>query len=243
MANITVKDAAAATKSLKTDGAGTDPDPHVPHHVVDALPNEGQQTMANSISVAVASDQSAVPVSGTVTANAGTGTRDVQGNLAHDAADGTSNPVKMGAKAVAHGASPTAVAAADRTDLYANRHGIPFVIGGHPNPFRVTRKDTAAQTDAILQAVAAGQKAVITAIAIYCDKANTVDVQALVEFDDVTDVRITEHPGIAAGSGIVEGNGAGILAVGTDGQDVLWTCEVPTTGSVTVQLTGFLIES
>lgn len=32
-----------------------------------SLPNEGQQTMANSISVAVASDQSAVPVSGTVT--------------------------------------------------------------------------------------------------------------------------------------------------------------------------------
>ena len=28
-----------------------------------------------------------------------------------------------------------------------------------------------------------------------------------------------------------------------DGQDVLWTCEVPTTGSVTVMVTGFLIES
>ena len=28
-----------------------------------SLPNEGQQTMANSISVAVASDQSAIPVS------------------------------------------------------------------------------------------------------------------------------------------------------------------------------------
>ena len=31
------------------------------------LPDEGQQTMANSISVAIASDQSAVPVSGPVT--------------------------------------------------------------------------------------------------------------------------------------------------------------------------------
>jgi len=37
-----------------------------------SLPNEGQQTMANSISVAVASDQGAVPVSGTITADAGT---------------------------------------------------------------------------------------------------------------------------------------------------------------------------
>ena len=35
---------------------------------VNSLPNEGQQTMANSISVAIASDQSAVPISGTVTA-------------------------------------------------------------------------------------------------------------------------------------------------------------------------------
>lgn len=31
---------------------------------IDALPNEGQQTMANSISVAIASDQSAVAVDG-----------------------------------------------------------------------------------------------------------------------------------------------------------------------------------
>lgn len=38
-----------------------------------SLPNEGQQTMANSISVAVASDQSAVPVSGTVTATPSVG--------------------------------------------------------------------------------------------------------------------------------------------------------------------------
>ena len=34
---------------------------------IDSLPNEGQQTMANSISVAVASDQTAVPVSGPLT--------------------------------------------------------------------------------------------------------------------------------------------------------------------------------
>jgi hypothetical protein len=37
---------------------------------IDSLPNEGQQTMANSISVAIASNQSAVPISGTVTATA-----------------------------------------------------------------------------------------------------------------------------------------------------------------------------
>lgn len=39
---------------------GIDPQPDVD---VVSLPNEGQQTMANSISVAIASDQTAVPVS------------------------------------------------------------------------------------------------------------------------------------------------------------------------------------
>ena len=36
-----------------------------------------------------------------------------QGNIAHDAVD-SGNPIKVGAKAVAHGSNPTAVAAADR---------------------------------------------------------------------------------------------------------------------------------
>jgi len=36
MANITVKDAGNLTKSFKTDGAGTDPDPHIGHVVIDA---------------------------------------------------------------------------------------------------------------------------------------------------------------------------------------------------------------
>jgi len=54
-----------ATDPLRIDPTGTTVQPI-------SLPNEGQQTMANSISVAVASDQTAVPVSGTVTANIGT---------------------------------------------------------------------------------------------------------------------------------------------------------------------------
>jgi hypothetical protein len=36
MANVIVKDAAAATKSFKTDGVGSDADPHIAHVVVDA---------------------------------------------------------------------------------------------------------------------------------------------------------------------------------------------------------------
>ena len=64
---------------------------------VKALPNEGQQAMASSISVAVASDQSvlsvddnagSLTVDGTVTADAGTGFPSV----ATDAAQGVRHP-------------------------------------------------------------------------------------------------------------------------------------------------------
>jgi len=95
----------------------------------------------------------------------------------------------------------------------------------------------------VLLAVAAGQIAVVTAVSVYCSNVNTVNVQALVEFDDVADVVIVEHPNIAPGSGFTEGNGGGILAIGADGQDILWTCGVPTSGSVTVHVTGYLIQS
>ena len=74
-----------------------------------SLPNEGQQTMANSISVAVASDQSAIATT-------------PAGNVAHDAAD-SGNPVKTGAKATTSLAGLTLVANADRTDLFAGVDG------------------------------------------------------------------------------------------------------------------------
>ena len=50
-----------------------------------SLPNEGQQTMANSISVAVASNQSAIPVSGTVSVTEPVSVDDNGGSLTVDA--------------------------------------------------------------------------------------------------------------------------------------------------------------
>ena len=87
----------------------------------------------------------------------------IAGDIAHDAAD-SGNPLKIVAKAVAHGANPTAVAAADRTDLYANRHGILFVIGGHPNIVTLRVNYTAAQTNAAIVTIAGGLKIVVTRI-------------------------------------------------------------------------------
>lgn len=168
------------------------------------------------------------------------------GDVAHDAAD-SGNPVKAGAKAIAHGTNPTAVAAADRTDLYANRAGIPFVIGGHPNIVTIEAAYTAAQTDTSIVSVAGGLKIVVTQLQFTADNANTVDVGFRVGFGaantpTTTGVVLT-HPGVAAGSGVSRGDGSGILGVGADGEDLRITSEVPTTGSVRVLVSYYTIES
>lgn len=174
------------------------------------------------------------------------GEKQVFGTRAHDAPDGD-NPVKIGLKAHAHGSSPTAVAAADRTDWYANRDGIPFMMGGHMNT--VTRRDnfTAAATNTALVTVSGGTKIVVTQLMITADNANSVDVQARVGFAAVTTPTgagvVGSHPGIPPGGGFTMGNGGGILGVGADGEDLRITSEVPTGGSIDVVTTYFEIES
>lgn len=177
------------------------------------------------------------------------------GNIAHDGID-SGNPLKLGAKAIAHGANPTAVAAADRTDLYANRHGILFTLGGHPNI--ITRSvriadATGAQTDAsIVGTINAGTKVAVTAITVTCDGANTGDVAVKIGFgattipaDSTTGANgvLLDHEGIKPGSGIVVGNGGGILGIGADGEELRLTCEDPVGGFVIVTFSYFTIES
>jgi len=174
------------------------------------------------------------------------GNRLVVGNLPHDAVD-VGNPIKLGAVAIALGANPTAVAAADRTNLYANRHGIPFVLGGHMNIVTIAAAYTGAQTDAAIVTVGGGAKIVVTRCSAFCDNANTVDVGLYIGFaatntPTTTGVVLT-HPGIAPGSGVVEGTGSGILGIGADGEDLRITSEVPTGGSLRVVVSYFTIES
>lgn len=175
----------------------------------------------------------------------------VDGGYAHDAVD-AGGPVKIGGRALAHGTNPTAVAAADRTDWLFNRAGIPWVIGGHPNvltkQLNVTDAD-GAQTDTALVTVSTGSKIVVTMIQVMCDKANTVDVAVRIGFGtantpaaDAAGI-VTSHPGIAAGSGIVAGNGGGIIGVGADNEDLRLTCEDPVTGAVDIIVTYYTIES
>ncbi len=162
------------------------------------------------------------------------------GDTAHDAVDGTTSPLKIGARAINYGATPTAVAAADRTQAYADRHGMLMTIGGHPNVLNLYQNNTAAQTDQVLQTVNASERFIVTGISVTADNANTVDVAVTLEFDDTADVPFWGHPGIPPGGGATWGDGSGILAIGGDAQDILLTNEVPTGGSVTVVVTGYI---
>lgn len=158
---------------------------------------------------------------------------------AHDAVD-AGDPTKIGYKALAHSASPTAVAALDRVDAPANRHGIPFVIGGHPNIEHLSRLDTAVQTNAILKTVAAGEKWITTAYSIYVSADVTAAPSVLLETGTT---RIWESGEVIAGGGISRGAGSGILAIGADGDDLLWTCSVPTGGDVLIEVSGYIVPS
>lgn len=177
-----------------------------------------------------------------------------QGDVAHDGAD-TGNPLKVGGKAIAHGTNPTAVAAGDRTDYYANRAGIPFHIGGHPNVIArsnlITDSD-GAQTDASLAgSIGSGTKVVITRMSIYCDHANTGDTAVKVGFGASTLASsalagtnaIIFEGSFDGGAGITIGDGSGIIAIGGDGEELRLTCADPTGGNLTISYSYYTIES
>lgn len=163
----------------------------------------------------------------------GGGIGKVEGGVAHDSVD-AGPPLKVGAKAIAHGANPTAVAAADRTDVYANRAGVLFTIGGHPNV--VTLKHTTittAVTDAAIVTVSAGTKIVVTRITATLDSASTVFPTLLIGFGTANTPTTTgvlvSHGGVPAGGGVNVGDGSGILGIGADNEDL----RVTTTGNAT----------
>lgn len=178
---------------------------------------------------------------------------DVEGNVAHDEVD-SGNPVKLGAKAVAHGSNPAAVAAADRTDLYANRAGVLFTIGGHPNATTLEYRWTTAQTDDALVTVSAGTKIVVTRVTVTVDEATTVGVGFRLGFGTATLATlatdgntasgiIVAHGGLVPGGGITVGDGSGILAIGADNEDLRITTDAATNGDARCYITYYTIES
>ena len=178
----------------------------------------------------------------------------VGSTVAHGAAD-ANGPIKVGHKAIAHGTNPTPVAAADRTDSYANRAGIPFFIGGHPNVITegvlVTDAD-GPQADVAIVTVVAGTKIVVTRVSITCDNANTASPAIIVGFGATVVPAPTttgaagilvDHRGVPPGGGITVGDGSGILGVGGDGQDLRYDAEDPVGGSLSITVSYYTVPS
>jgi hypothetical protein len=172
----------------------------------------------------------------------------VCGSVPHDTLD-ADDPIKVGHKAIAHGTNPTAVAAADRTDWYANRAGVPFVMGGHPNIVTVRHTlITTAVTDAAIITITAGLKIVVTRITCTLDNASTVFPTVSIGFGTATvptgTGNLVYHGGVPAGGGFTFGDGSGILGIGADNEDL----RVTTTGNATgnglaINVSYYTIES
>ena len=176
--------------------------------------------------------------------------------------DGSGDPAPISPAtrqvAIAHGANPSAVAAAATTPWYANRAGVPFVMGGHPNVVTYTVTIAAAngaQTDQAILSVNSGTKIVVTAWSVFCSNANTGDVDVKLGFSQnspntLPNVDTTARSGVLcdlhgidANSGMARGDGSGILGVGADGADLLYTCTAPTAGHVTISVSLYTIDS
>ncbi len=155
------------------------------------------------------------------------------GDIAHDGVN-SGNPVQIGVQAISHGTNPSAVSSADRTKVYANVAGIPFVIGGHPNVLTLKHTTiTTAVTDAKIITISTGSKIVVTRLTVTLDNASTVFPTFLIGFaatnTPTTTGVLAAHGGIPAGGGFTIGDGSGILGVGADGDDLI----VTTTGNAT----------
>lgn len=162
---------------------------------------------------------------------------------AHDAVD-AGNPVKMGFKAIAHGANPTAVAAADRSVWYCNRHGVPWVIGGHPNVITTRVNYTTAQTDTAIATVGSGTKIVITQVYMAASVAITGILIGFGTANTPTGAGVVmDHQALAANGIASRGDGGGILGIGADGEDLRITTGTIVAGSLSVVVSYYTVES
>lgn len=167
------------------------------------------------------------------------------GDAGHDVSDGSTGPVKVGHRAIDLGTNPTAVGAADRTNWYALRNGIPFTLGGHMNTQSLRATYTTAQTDTAIVSVSAGTRIVVLAVLATLSADTTPNVSVLIGFHATTTPTTTAvvaaHPGIEPGGGFAWGDGGGILGIGGDGDDLRITSAVPTDGRLDIVVIYFTV--
>lgn len=175
------------------------------------------------------------------------GGMEVDGSIAHDAVEG-GNPVSNGLTAVAHGTAPTAVAAGDRTRWNGNRHGIAFVIGGHPDVKTVAYNWFSTQTNVAIVSATAGQRIIVTAFTVTLSNGHTPSSTFAVTLGfgasatPTTTGVIGVHSSVPAGGGFSRGDGSGIIGIGGDGEDLRLTAN-STTAAADLVVTYYLIES
>ena len=208
--------------------------------------------VAEANSTAILADTAAMDTNLAILAgwdNAASDGASVSGDTAHDAID-AGEPVKVGHKALNLNTSITAVAANDRTDWYSNRHGIPWVLGGHPRTLtasiNVSDAD-GAQTDTALVTVGANVAIVVLLLQVYVDEDTTAGTQCRIGFGtantpalDAAAV-VLSRSGIPPGGGAVVGDGSGIVAQGASNEDLRLTSADPTGGNMDVIVTYFTI--
>lgn len=178
----------------------------------------------------------------------------VTGNTNHGASGTAIDPLLAGCLALDHGTNPTAVTANAISRCYANRAGVPWVMAGHPNVVTAQFFWSSAKTDTAIASVSAGAKIVVTRVSVTCSNANTVNTAVRIGFGAATlpgapadgaaaTGILLHHAAVAAGSGVVEGVGAGILGVGADGEDLRITAGDPTSGSCSALVSYYTVES
>lgn len=167
---------------------------------------------------------------------------------------GTDKVAMVGGLAVALSSNPDAADANDGAAFLLNRHRIPFVLGGHPNIITTEYLWTTAQTDDAVVTVSTGAKIVVTQLQVTIDEATTVGVGFRLGFATSTLPTaptdgnavagyLASHRGLVPGSGLSRGDGSGILGIGADNEDLRITCEAPTSGSASLVVSYFTIES
>jgi hypothetical protein len=176
----------------------------------------------------------------------------VQGTAAHDSA-GAMAPVLGGLKAIPHGTNPTAVTTGDASFWYGNLHGVPWVMGGHPNVVSRSHIFTTADTitDLALVTISTALKCVVTQVSAKTGAAVTVNTSCCIGFGAANvpspstagTAGILLHGQFEGGAGQQVGNGSGIIGVGSTAEDLRITASAPTGGPLYVTYSYYTIES
>lgn len=159
-------------------------------------------------------------------------------------------------QAVAHGSSPAAVAVGDTASWHANRHGIPFVVGGHPDVVTrmgVQEDDDGIQTSTSILNVTSLFKAVITRMSVFASPTNTANVSFLIGFGLFSepiippptgrDGFILAHPDLAPGSGVITGDGSGIIGMGGNDHNLFYSSSDTTGGEIYIVFSYYMLPS